>query len=101
MPTAAIRVPASRSFRLGRADDARLAELAAAGDERAFEAIFDRHHAPLLAFCRHMLGSREEGEDALQQTFLRAHRALVDHGPPDDVRPWLFAISRNRCRTLL
>ena len=79
--------------------DARLAQLAAGGDERAFEELYDRHHAALLGFCRHMLGSREEGEDALQQTFLRAHRALLTHGAPEDVRPWLFAIARNRCRT--
>jgi len=84
-----------------RGGDQRLAELAAGGDERAFEAIYDRHHAALLGFCRHMVGSREEAEDALQQTFLRAHRALLEHGAPDDLRPWLFTIARNRCRTLL
>ena len=44
---------------------------------------------------------RDEAEDALQQTFLRAHRALLAHGAPDDPRPWLFAIARNRCQTLL
>ena len=32
--------------------------------------------APLLGFCRHMLGSREEAEDALQQVFVSAHRHL-------------------------
>jgi RNA polymerase sigma factor (sigma-70 family) len=84
-----------------RLGDGRLAALAAAGDERAFEAIYDRHHRALLGFCRHMVGSVDEAEDALQQTFLRAHRALVEHGPPEDLRPWLFAIARNRCRTLL
>ena len=44
---------------------------------------------------------RDEAEDALQQTFLRAHRALLAHGAPDDPRPWLFSIARNRCKTLL
>jgi RNA polymerase sigma factor (sigma-70 family) len=48
-----------------------------------------------------MLGSRYDGEDALQQTFLRAYRALRDGRPPDSVRPWLFAIARNCCRTML
>ena len=93
---------ATRTLRapLLRPDD-RLAELAAAGDERAFEVVYDRHHRALLGFCRHMVGSRDEAEDALQQTFLRAHRALVEHGPPDDLRPWLFTIARNRCLTLL
>jgi RNA polymerase sigma factor (sigma-70 family) len=48
-----------------------------------------------------MLSSREDGEDALQQTFVRAHRALGAGRVPDAVRPWLFAIARNRCRTML
>ena len=48
-----------------------------------------------------MLGSQDEGEDALQQTFLRAHRSLVAQGAPDELRPWLFAIARNRCLTML
>ena len=96
----AIRAPLVR-LRAGRLDDARLAELAAAGDERAFEVVYDRHHRPLLAFCRHMLGSQDEGEDALQQTFLRAHRSLLSQGAPDELRPWLFAIARNRCLTTL
>jgi RNA polymerase sigma factor (sigma-70 family) len=101
MPTIATRASVRTPLRLGRLGDHRLAELAAAGDERAFEVLYDRHHRPLLGFCRHMVGSREEAEDALQQTFLRAHRALAEHGPPDDLRPWLFTIARNRCRSLL
>ena len=48
-----------------------------------------------------MLGSREDGEDALQQAFLRAHRALAAGRTPEAVRPWLYAIARNRCLTIL
>jgi RNA polymerase sigma factor (sigma-70 family) len=87
--------------RSGQLDDERLATLVRSGDEAAFEVLYDRHHASLLAFCRHMLGSREDGEDALQQTFVRAHSALRTGRLPDAVRPWLFAIARNRCRTVL
>jgi RNA polymerase sigma factor (sigma-70 family) len=86
---------------LRRLDDRRLCQLVAGGDERAFELLFDRHHQALLAFCRHTLSRREEGEDALQQTFLRAHQALLAGRVPDDLRPWLFTIARNRCRTML
>ena len=87
--------------RFGRLDDERLATRVRGGDEAAFEALYDRHHASLLAFCRHLLGSHEDGEDALQETFVRAHRALRAGRPPDAVRPWLYAIARNRCRTML
>jgi RNA polymerase sigma factor (sigma-70 family) len=92
------RVGSRRTVEL---EDERLATLVHAGDEAAFEVLYDRHHASLLAFCRHMLSSREDGEDALQQTFVRAHRALRAGRLPDAVRPWLFAIARNRCRTML
>src|SRR3954463_8854411 len=83
-----------------RLDDRKLAARVGAGDDAAFTTLYERHHAALLSFCRHMVGNREDGEDALQQTFLRAHRALVAGQVPDSVRAWLFAIARNRCLTL-
>ena len=101
MPKLATAPSLLAPFWLGRLDDRRLAQLAARGDERAFEVLYDRHHRALLGFCRHMLRSGDEAEDALQQTFLRAHRALVTHGAPTDPRPWLYTIARNHCRTLL
>ena len=89
------------SRRVVEFDDERLAALVRSGDEGAFEILYERHHASLLALCRRMLGNREDGEDALQEAFVRAHRALRAGQPPDAVRPWLFAIARNRCRTML
>ncbi len=87
--------------RLSGLDDRRLAALVHDGDETAFEELYARHHRSLLPFCRHMLGDRLDAEDVLQQTFLRAHRALEAGRLPDAVRPWLFTIARNRCLTLL
>jgi RNA polymerase sigma factor (sigma-70 family) len=72
-----------------------------AGSERAFEALFDRHHRAIVAFCRHMLGSTEEAEDAAQLTFLAAYRELVRAEPPFALRPWLYAIARHRCLSAL
>src|SRR4051794_16818893 len=82
------------------ADDELVARLRA-GDDVAFEAIYDRYSRHLLAFCRHLLGSREEAEDALQHTFVSAYRAL--RADVDDVclRPWLYTIARNRCLSVL
>ena len=71
------------------------------GSEAAFEALFDRHHRGVLGFCRHMLGSVEEGEDAVQHTFLAAYRELTASDKPIQLRPWLYAIARNRCLTVL
>ena len=69
----------------------------ASGDDQAFEEIFDRYGPALLRFCTHMLGSRESGEDALQLTFVAAYKALRRGGCDGALRPWLYAIARNRC----
>jgi RNA polymerase sigma factor (sigma-70 family) len=94
--------PVGRPPRLLRvASDERLVALVRAGDERAFEAVYDRYSRHILSFCRHMLGSREEAEDALQHTFLSAYRALGDSEQAVALRPWLYAIARNRCLSML
>src|SRR3954447_9877947 len=89
-----LRRPA-RLLRL--ASDERLVALVRDGDESAFEALYDRHHPAILGFCRHMLGTREEAEDAVQHTFMAAFRDLARHDKAVELRPWLFAIARNRC----
>jgi RNA polymerase sigma factor (sigma-70 family) len=69
----------------------------ASGDSQAFEEIFDRYGPGLLSFCSHMLGSREWGEDALQLTLVAAYKALRRGACDGALRPWLYAIARNRC----
>lgn len=87
--------------RLRAASDERLVSGLRRGDARCFDVIYDRYHRQLLSFCRHMLGSREEAEDALQQVFVSAHGRLVADGRPVELRPWLYAIARNRCLSML
>ena len=89
-----------RRFPRGRSDDALVARVRA-GDERAFELVFDRYHRSLLAFCRHMLASNEEAEDALQHTFMAAYRALRTSERPIRLKAWLYTIARNRCLSVL
>lgn len=81
--------------------DERLIEHVRRGNDVAFEVLYDRHHRALLSFCRHMLGNREEAEDALQQTFLSAYRDLQQNDRPIKVQAWLFTIARNRCLSVL
>ena len=96
--TAYVRRP-YRALRFTR--DEELVRLLRAGDERAFEAMYDRHHRGILAFCRHMLGSAEEAEDAVQHTFIAAHRDLVGSDKPMQLKAWLYTIARNRCLSVL
>ena len=96
--------PASRArsgVLLRLASDERLVEHVRAGSEPAFEVLYDRHHRGILGFCRHMLGSVEEAEDALQHTFMAAYRDLVGSEKAIQLRPWLYTIARNRCYTVL
>ena len=98
LPTGPLR---SRRL-LALASDDTLATQIQRGNEAAFEAVFERHAAGLLGFCRHMLGSPEEAEDAVQQTFASAFRDL-QRGEVRRLalKPWLYAIARNRCLSML
>src|SRR5206468_8124030 len=66
------------------------------GHSGAFEALVSRYHARLLAFCRHMLGSKEDAEDVLQEVFAAAYNAMLGDDRDINVRPWLYRIARNR-----
>jgi RNA polymerase sigma factor (sigma-70 family) len=72
-----------------------------AGDDHAFEIVFDRYHRGLLAFCAHMLGSSEEAEDALQHTFMAAYRSMRRTSGEIRLKAWLYTIARNRCLSML
>ncbi|MDQ3936918.1 MAG: RNA polymerase sigma factor, partial [Actinomycetota bacterium] len=81
--------------------DERLVEQLRRGNDVAFEVMYDRHHRAILSFCRHMLSSQEEAEDAVQHTFISAHGDLVGSDKPIRLKPWLFTIARNRCLSIL
>jgi RNA polymerase sigma factor (sigma-70 family) len=87
---------------LALAGDDRLVEQIRRGNEIAFEVAFERHGAGILAFCRHMLGSREEAEDVVQHTFAAAYGDL-QRGQERRIalKPWLYTIARNRCVSVL
>lgn len=71
------------------------------GDARAFTELVDRHAAACLRFAARMLGDRSDAEDAAQEAFVRAHRALATYDVALPFRTWLFAILVNRCRTAM
>jgi len=76
--------------------DERLVALTRRGNQAAYEALVGRYQSRLLAFCRHMLGSREDAEDVLQEVFAAAFNAMIGDDRPLNVRPWLYRIARNR-----
>jgi RNA polymerase sigma factor (sigma-70 family) len=86
---------------LRQVSDQALVEQARAGSDLAFEALFDRHRRSLLAYCRRMLDSIEEAEDAVQLTFMAAYHDLMHAEQPTAWRPWLYGIARHRCLSAL
>ncbi|MBS1884944.1 MAG: RNA polymerase sigma factor, partial [Actinobacteria bacterium] len=96
---------ASRPSRRGRgplaratlafASDERLAKRAAAGDPDAFATIFRRYGQDLYRFCVGILREPQDAEDAVQNTMMRALRALPGETRDMQLRPWLYRIAHN------
>lgn len=66
-------------------------------DERAFGARVEPHRRELHVHCYRMLGSFEEAEDLVQESFLRAWRRRETYAGRASVRAWLYRIATNAC----
>src|SRR4051795_6596626 len=94
---AAVPALSGRSPLLRLQGDERLVALTRRGNQGAFEALVQRYESRLLSFCRHMLGSREDAEDVLQEVFAASFNAMLADERPINARPWLYRIARKRC----
>ena len=74
---------------------------ATAGDEAAFASLTDRYRRELHVHCYRMLGSFEDSEDVVQETFLRAWRKRSSFQGRSTFRAWLYGIATRACLDVL
>ncbi len=76
-------------------EDAGLLARGTAGDQRAWQELFDKWKKPLLAFFYRSLGSMAEAEDLTLEVFVRLHRSAATYEPRAAFATFLFHIARN------
>jgi RNA polymerase sigma-70 factor (ECF subfamily) len=72
-----------------------------AGDEQAFEQLYQRYATSIQAYLGRMVGDRVLAEDLLQTTFLSVVRSRGRYQPQTNLRAWLFAVATNAARDAL
>jgi RNA polymerase sigma-70 factor (ECF subfamily) len=76
-------------------EEAEWIQRAQKGDRAAFGRLMRLHHRRIYACAAHMLGERAEAEDAVQETFLRAYRAIDRFDGRAELSTWLYRICIN------
>jgi RNA polymerase sigma-70 factor (ECF subfamily) len=80
-----------------QAEAGSLVAAARAGDEAAFSTLVETYRRELQVHCYRMLGSLEDSEDLVQETFLRAWRKRSTFEGRSSFRAWLYGIATNAC----
>jgi RNA polymerase sigma-70 factor (ECF subfamily) len=79
--------------------DAEIVKAVLGGDTEAFAVLVDRYQERCVRLALHIVGNREDAEDAVQEAFLRAYRHLSGYREHDKFAAWLYRILVNQCRT--
>lgn len=85
---------------LDKLSDEELVAAFRAGQGHAFRALIKRYQKPLFNYLHRLLGSREDSDDAFQETFLRVYRALPRFETGRRFKPWLYTIASNLVKNI-
>jgi RNA polymerase sigma-70 factor, ECF subfamily len=78
-------------------EDARLARACAEGDTRVFEEIYRDHSDRMKSIAYNHLGNVSDAEDAVQETFLKVHRAASTYNGESAFTTWMYRVLINTC----
>lgn len=93
-------LPEPRSILRDGNSDGQIVARVLRGEVEAYAGLVARYRERYARYAMHMLGNREDAEEALQDAFVRAYRSLARCEDPARFGAWLFRILVNRCRTL-
>jgi RNA polymerase sigma-70 factor (ECF subfamily) len=82
-------------------DDAALVEALRSGNPQAPRLLIERYQGVVFGLCYRMMNHRQDAEDLVQETFVRALRSIAGFDAARALRPWLLEIAANRCRSAL
>ena len=76
-------------------EDAELVAAVRAGDDRAYEALYERYHRRITLFLHAKVGDWGRAEDLTQEVFLSALRRMRETDRPIAFKPWVYEIAKN------
>ncbi len=77
--------------------DSVLIAQALAGDQSAFECLFNRYNCLLVNYIRNILKDEDQTYDVLQQVFIKLYNSLSTLSTQMPLKPWLFRVAHNSC----
>ena len=93
---AATLMPVRGHHRADAGDD-ELVDATRRGDDRAFEALYQRYHRRIAAYVLGMVKDHQRAEDVTQEVFLSALRRMRATDRAIAFKPWIYEIAKNAC----
>src|SRR6266536_2708906 len=81
----------------GEQTDHRLVAAVRAGDDRAFECLYERYDRRIAAYIYGMVNDYARAEDIAQDVFMSALRRMRETERPIAFKPWIYEIAKNAC----
>ena len=95
--SALLQAPGNGPESDGVVSDHKLVALVRRGDDRAFEALYERYHRRIHAYVYGMVKDHQRAEDVTQEVFVSALRRMRATERPIAFKPWIYEIAKNAC----